>query len=226
MEIKGDRRGLRLIAEGFESDAALIDDLRRTLHDRAAFLGRAELLVEVDRLPLTGGLFQQIADVFQDFPNLQLRGVHQRDASNGLIPWDGREKAGERLNAPPKVVRQTLRSGQRLVHAGDVIIVGDVNPGATVIAGGDVMVFGWLRGIVHAGQPDDVSRGVFALRFDPAQIRIGPILAIGDSESRGEPEQAVVEEGQVVVRPWTDVRLPDIVTHAPTAWRSSTATPS
>ena len=49
------------------------------------------------------------------------------------------------------LVHRTLRSGQALHHAGHVTLIGDVNPGAEIIAGGDIVVWGKLRGIAHAG---------------------------------------------------------------------------
>ncbi len=224
MEIKGDRRGLRLIAKHFSSSDQLVEDLRRTLAEKQSFLGSASLLVEVSGPALTADLFAQISAVFADFPKLSLRGIQQGDAP-GLLSLEQRPQD---MVAPPKVVRQTIRSGQRLSHAGDLIIVGDVNPGATVTAGGDVMVFGWLRGTVYAGQPEDAGRVIYALRFDPAQVRIGDRLALGNPEGSGNPEKALVENGELVVKPWHDVRLPEAITQDRGSWsgRFSSATNS
>jgi septum site-determining protein MinC len=224
MEIKGDRRGLRLIARQFSSNEEFISDLRQTLAEKEQFLGQAALLIEVPAVALTPELFAQISDAFRDFPNLTLRGVQQTETS-GVVTLDQRSVE---LTAPPKVVRQTLRSGQRLSHPGDLIIIGDVNPGATVTAGGDVMIFGWLRGTVYAGQPDDSSRIIYALRFDPSQVRIAQIMALGNPDGSGNPEKALIEEGALVVKPWHDIRLPEAVTHERNPWfdRFSSATPS
>ena len=48
-------------------------------------------------------------------------------------------------------VKRTVRSGVRLEYEGNVVVLGDVNPGAEVVAGGSVVVWGRLRGVVHAG---------------------------------------------------------------------------
>jgi septum site-determining protein MinC len=53
------------------------------------------------------------------------------------------------------LVRRTLRSGFSLKHPGHIIVIGDVNPGAEIVAGGDVLVWGHLRGLVHAGAEGD-----------------------------------------------------------------------
>lgn len=224
MEIKGDRRGLRLIAKRFLSHDAFMADLKTTLRENEGFFGRTSLLIEVPDTELTPELFADISAVFRDFPGLTLRGIQQGETASLLAM----EQRPSEAAAPPKVVRHTIRSGQRLSHPGDLIIVGDVNPGATVTAGGDVMVFGWLRGTVYAGQPDDASRIVYALRFDASQVRIGETLALGNPEGSGTPEKAHIEEGQLVVQPWHDVRLPDAITQDRSAWsdRFSSATNS
>lgn len=224
MEFKGDRRGIRVIVKDFLSDEAFIDELRTHLKNKATFLGQASLLIELPEAMLTPALFEQLTVVFSEFPGLTLRGI-QQGPSTGLLALEQRSPD---LLAPPKVVRHTIRSGQRLAHPGDLIIVGDVNPGAAVMAGGDIMVFGWLRGTAYAGQPDDATRVIYALRFDPSQVRIADHLVLGNSEGSGNPEKAVIENGQVLVKPWTDVRLPEAITRDRVNWsdRFSSATPS
>ncbi|MBI4770229.1 MAG: septum site-determining protein MinC, partial [Chloroflexi bacterium] len=53
------------------------------------------------------------------------------------------------------LVRRTLRSGRSVRHPGHVVIIGDVNPGAEIVAGGDIVVWGRLRGVVQAGAGGD-----------------------------------------------------------------------
>lgn len=225
MEIKGDRRGLRLIAKHFSSQEEFVRELTATLKNKVDFLGQASLLIEVPKDALTPQLFEHISETFRAFPALSLRGIQETESQGVIAPLTERPPE---LVAPPKVVRHTIRSGQRLSHPGDLIIVGDVNPGATVTAGGDVMVFGWLRGTVYAGQPDDPTRVVYALRFDPSQVRIASILALGNSDGSGNPEKSLIENGQLVVQPWHDVRLPEAITQERGTWqeRFSSATPS
>lgn len=225
MEIKGDRRGLRLIAKDFSSYEEFVRELRATLKEKADFLGPASLLLEVPEHALTSELFEHVTEVFHEFPQLSLRGIQQGESMGVIAPMV--ERSAD-LVAPPKVIRHTIRSGQRVSHPGDLIIVGDVNPGATVTAGGDVMIFGWLRGTVYAGQPDDGSRVIYALRFDPSQVRIASVLALGNSEGSGNPEKALIENGELVVKPWNDVRLPEAITQDRGSWqeRFSSATPS
>ena len=101
------------------------------------------------------------------------------------------------------LVRRTLRSGFSLQHIGHVIVIGDVNPGSEVVAGGDVVVWGRLRGMVHAGAQGDEAAVVCALDLSPTQLRIsGQIAVTPKRRGRTQPEMAHLVDGQVVAEPW------------------------
>ena len=107
-------------------------------------------------------------------------------------------------------LRRTLRSGQSIQHDGDVCIIGDVNPGAEVLAGGDVVVWGSLRGLVHAGAGGNTEAVICALQLAPTQLRIADTRSRGPepgSAAAGQsPEMARSVEGRIVVEPWTGPR--------------------
>jgi septum site-determining protein MinC len=100
------------------------------------------------------------------------------------------------------LVKGPLRSGQR-VHAEDNLLVfGDVNPGAELIAGGDIMVMGVLRGVAHAGVPDNIAAIITALSLKPTQLRIGHFISRSpefQEKHDSGPEIARVDAEQIVV---------------------------
>lgn len=101
-------------------------------------------------------------------------------------------------------VKRTLRSGATVQFEGDVIVYGDLNPGAQVIAAGNVIVLGALKGMVHAGASGDEAAFIMALDLKPTQLRIGRKIAIAPTH-RGEgwqPELANVVDGQIVIEPY------------------------
>jgi septum site-determining protein MinC len=109
-------------------------------------------------------------------------------------------------------VSHTIRSGQRVVHEGHLIICGDVNAGAEVMAGGDILVFGTLRGLAHAGCYGDETARIVAGSLRPPQLRIAGKIARSPEEavkpSGGSagmaarvPEVARVENGEIQVFP-------------------------
>jgi len=103
------------------------------------------------------------------------------------------------------MIRRTLRSGQKIHHDGPVVVYGDVNDGAEIIAAGDILIFGKLRGVVHAGAGGDDYATIGALALTPPQIRIGGHIARSPEGKKGKsrgPEMASVRSGQIVIEPW------------------------
>jgi septum site-determining protein MinC len=106
------------------------------------------------------------------------------------------------------VVRRTLRSGQVIHHPGHIVVIGDVNPGGEIRAGGDVIVWGRLRGTVHAGIGDEGlgdEAVVCALQLSPALLHIGNHITrspAGGTDQEIVPETASVQDGQIVAEPW------------------------
>lgn len=106
------------------------------------------------------------------------------------------------LHAKCIFVSHTLRSGQRVDCEGDVVVLGDVNDGAEVIAGGSIAVMGTLRGLAHAGAMGRSDVVVAANCLVPKQLRISGRIAVFPAEQRGaEPEIAGYEDGSIVIRP-------------------------
>lgn len=75
-----------------------------------------------------------------------------------------------------KIHRGSLRSGQRIEYEGTLIVLGDVNDGAEVIAGDNVVVVGNLRGLAHAGAKGNKQAIIAAHRIDTHQLRIANII--------------------------------------------------
>ncbi len=101
------------------------------------------------------------------------------------------------------LVERTLRSGNVIRHPGHVIVMGDVNPGAEIVAGGHVIVWGRLRGTVHAGAAGAARALVAALELSPTQLRIaGKVSVSPDRKAKARPELARLQDGQVIAELW------------------------
>lgn len=102
-------------------------------------------------------------------------------------------------------VKRTLRSGATIHGSSDVVILGDVNAGAEVTAAGDIIVWGVLRGTVHAGSTGDDTSRICALRLQPTQLRIGSYVARppdGKQAAAEGPQSAYIQDAMIVVEPW------------------------
>ena len=112
-----------------------------------------------------------------------------------------------------QTVHRTLRSGSVTRSRGDLLIVGDVNPGAQIHAGGSIIVLGALKGEAHAGQRGANDAFIFALTMSATSLRIGEQLARPtdtppslDPNALG-PQVATVERNQILIQPYRG-RLP------------------
>ena len=77
----------------------------------------------------------------------------------------------------PLYLQMTVRSGLEIRHSGTVVILGDLNPGGVVVASGDILVWGRLRGIAHAGASSNSQCLIMALQMEPTQLRIADFVA-------------------------------------------------
>jgi septum site-determining protein MinC len=227
INIKGIREGLLMTTNGIRSLPKLLELLTAELAAKAQFLEGSRVALQVGVRPLHKQDLQQLQKLFQQH-SLELWAVLSDDKATRAA---ARELAiGTRLSgsetdldgnvrpehaAPPPaqnngpyptglVLRETLRSGRSVQHEGDVIVIGDVNPGAEIIAGGDVIVWGRLRGLVHAGAMGDEQAVICALDLSPTQLRIATKIAISPAEKRRNPvpEQAAIRDKEIVAERW------------------------
>ncbi len=217
VQIKGIREGLLVtLGEGEwrERQAALL----RHLDEKQEFLRGARLALSIGSQPLKaaelGRLRDEISErgltlwaVLSDSPKTQETARNLGLATRISKPRAGRsiKRLETRFQAGEEtlLVQRTLRSGYRLENEGNVVILGDVNPGAEVIAGGHVIVWGRLRGMVHAGAQGREDAVVCALDLSPTQLRIAGKIAL-PPKRRGKPgpEMAHLVDGAVVAESW------------------------
>jgi septum site-determining protein MinC len=101
-------------------------------------------------------------------------------------------------------INRTLRSGTRIEFAGTAVVLGDVNPGAELVVHGNVIIWGRLRGAVHAGCAGNDSAVVCALELSPMRLEIaGHVLELPASREIGKPEVALMRDGNLVLEAWS-----------------------
>jgi septum site-determining protein MinC len=129
----------------------------------------------------------------------------------GLATRVSRPRPEEQRAIPPQNISdetalflsKTLRSGTRVEFGGHVVVLGDVNPGAEIVADGSVIVWGKLRGAVAAGVKGNESAVVCALDLFPMRLQLGTqTLEASDREESDVPEIAVLREGTIVIEYW------------------------
>ncbi len=108
-----------------------------------------------------------------------------------------------------KFYKKTLRSGQLLESEGNVVIIGDVNPGAEVEAAGNIFVMGTVKGMVHAGKDGNNEAVVVALNLSPTQLRIGELITRppeGVQKNYLSPEMAYIKDDKIFIEEFLQKR--------------------
>lgn len=101
-------------------------------------------------------------------------------------------------------INKTLRSGTRVEYPGHIVVMGDVNPGAEIVAEGNVIVWGRVRGMIHAGAKGDRSAFICALDLSANQLRIADeVSAMLKPQKDPKPEIASINsEGRLQAELW------------------------
>jgi len=221
VQIKGIREGLLVIVgdgDWEEVRVSLLDELDR----QASFLKGARVALDVGSHALKAvdlgalrnalserevSLWAVMSSSLTTEKTAQALGLATRLSKPRLEhesrPLDTSVQSGEKA----VLVHRTLRSGYSLQFAGHVVVIGDINPGAEVIASGDVLVWGRLRGMVHAGAEGNEDAIVCALDLIPTQLRIaGQIAITPQRRGKPQPEMARLKDGQVVAEAWNPKR--------------------
>lgn len=226
IRIKGIPDGLLILL----GDAAL-DQVRQQLIDeltrKQQFLQGSQVVLQVGSRPLLPAELADIQTIFEEHAltlwtvladteptreaarklglATRLPGSHT-DLNGNALPVPETAVPGENGSSMPAglLLKETLRSGRSVYHEGHVIIIGDVNPGAEIVATRDVIVWGRLRGLVHAGATGDETAVICALELNPTQLRIASKIAIPPDENQAKPvpERAAIRNGQIVAQPW------------------------
>lgn len=178
---------------------------------------RGGILLSLDKEDTLENLEAVWADYAELFTNKVVLELTER------LPWSVIQGVADKITEnggevtelrPPNVVVQskgetviiarTIRSGGLVESTGSVIVLGDVNSGAEIIAEDDIIVIGTLRGIAHAGAGGNEHAFIWARRLLSPQLRIGSALAQsgeGDAKPNG-PEVAHLRDGKIVLRAW------------------------
>lgn len=101
-------------------------------------------------------------------------------------------------------INKTIRSGTRIEYPGNIVVFGDVNPGAEVVAEGSVIVWGRVRGMIHAGVRGDRAAFICALDLSATQLRIADeVSAVLKPQKDPKPEIASINnEGRLQAEVW------------------------
>ncbi len=222
VSIKGGKEGLRVQLDEQADWQAVLRALRTHLEQGGnTFFAGARLQIDVGDRELDEPQLTEILGLMaQHGVQPEALAATTRTSRNAARAAGLRARVGipEEAAAPPilpeseaMLISRTVRSGQVVRHQGHITLVGDLNPGAEIIAGGSVVVWGRLRGMVHAGALGDGNAVICALELRPTQLRIGNLIARTPEETDRRatlPEVARIDHDQerIIVEAWEHYR--------------------
>ena len=209
VKFKGSRSGLVLVLDTTADFAAIEQDIRTKLESGSNFFRRGTViqilpgvLNEEDTAKLMK-LFHQYGVIFRIADNEPAAAEAVAETAAEPQQPITAAAADTGLTQNMTVVNRTVRSGQEVTSQGAVLICGNVNPGAEIVAGGSIDIRGTCRGIVHAGAYGDTSAFVIADHLMPVQIRIAGLIAQAPDqiEKPDCAERASIKDGQIIIEP-------------------------
>jgi septum site-determining protein MinC len=167
-------------------------------------------LIPVTRKESTQELLAPTQPTQTPLPTATVQLVREESPVQREVQGDAGNVRDAKKSTDTLFLRRTIRSGQAIHHDSTVVVLGDVNPGAEIVAGGDIIVWGVLRGMVHAGYPDNEQALVCALQLSPVQLRVARLLSRPPDgmDVQQLPEVAAIRNGRIVVETWLNGRPP------------------
>jgi len=226
---QGTKSGLVIAVDDSIPFAQMIRALKKKLTDSGYFFVDASVTLSLNNRLVTQKELQQLKGIIEEQHGLRVDGIKSSkpeslevaqelkltaiQSSNGAPekqktqpPKPEPSQSTQNISGglPTEFLRRTVRSGQLHECVGNLVVLGDVNPGAELVAGGDILVFGTLRGQAHAGATGKKDALIVALNLHPTQLRIADRVARANADSRTNhgPECAFIEKDYIVIDKW------------------------
>lgn len=202
--VKGNQEGVIIHLDAKSGFSALKDQLKARIKNLDHALMGADVTINIGSKLLTRNEIEEMREILES-RGLNLVQVSGRDyQSNDPQTTGNEEEPLTRLTSGRTLfITRHLRSGQRVSYAGNVVVLGDVNPGAEIIATGHILVMGTLRGLAHAGCKGDERAIVTALKLSPTQLRIASHITHAPEnplQINGlQPEVALFKDNRVTI---------------------------
>jgi septum site-determining protein MinC len=221
VSFKATNDGLVLIMREEDDFDTVYDQVAKKLETSGRFFKGASLSIKYRGRKLESWQEQKISELISEKAGAEVESFEE-DTS---VPVNEPEVAAKSWEKPKikllyfngldegmaKFHKGTVRSGQLVSFEGNIVIIGDVNPGGEVVATGNVIVMGSIRGMVHAGADGNREAVVVALSLQPTQLRIADIISrppdVSDAKEARQglvPEMAFVKDGLVYIESLLD----------------------
>ncbi|HHY13505.1 MAG TPA: septum site-determining protein MinC [Thermoanaerobacterales bacterium] len=198
--LKGTKDGLLITSQNIKDISEFEKKLSERFKKSKDFFVGADVIIDLGEMEFSIEDKQKIIEIIEKDHFMNLKEIRNYNCRQRFLKKEPSIPATNTF-----FVKKTLRSGQKINYDGNIVILGDVNPGAEIIATGDIFVFGVLRGIAHAGATGDNKAVVTAFRLQPTQLRIANKISRapdGMVFTPSFPEVAFVKDERIYIEPY------------------------
>jgi len=203
--VKGNQDSMVIQLDSKAGFAALKEQLKGRIKSLDHALMGAEVTINIGSKLLTHNEIDEMREILEarGFNLVQVISKEHHIEVQPPHPGVEEEPLTRLTSGRTLFITRHLRSGQRVSYAGNVVVLGDVNPGAEIVATGHIMVMGTLRGLAHAGCKGDERAIVTALKLSPTQLRIATHITHAPENQNPvsvlQPEVALFKDNRVVI---------------------------
>ncbi len=202
--IKGTTYGFSVYIDEQAEFQTVTEELKEKFRESAKFFGNAKMAISFEGKRLTDEEQRELLDVIAQHSDVHIVCVIEKNSETEELHRRSLEERLQELDSSNgQFYKGNLRSGQVLDTETSIIIVGDVNQGATVTSKGNIIVLGALYGNVYAGAGGNENAFVLALELDPVQIRIADTIARAPDKvgkMRWKREKEKIKEPKIAFR--------------------------
>lgn len=210
---KGYRNGITLILNDSEPDFRKILNELKTKLTHLNFFKDAVVNIDIGkRKDLSYEQLTSLEEILSA-KNIQVKNVvlnSKKPENPKKLPTQSTQST-QQTTHNTLMVNKTIRSGQCLYYPGNIVLIGDVHPGGEVIAQENVIVWGTIKGVVHAGSSGNKDAFIIALQLVPTQLRIAQYVACAPEHERYydlscKPEIAYLQDKIIVIEDYSTTK--------------------
>lgn len=197
--IKGNKDGILIYVNSNDYEEVKKELVSKIENAKDFFTGSKIMLVD-EKFKLSNDCYNDLQNTLKEMFNITINLFENENSEKNEKVFSGI------YEGKTKFIKSTVRSGQKIVYNGNIVVIGDINSGAEVIASGNIIVLGVLRGIAQAGDNGNRRAFVAAYKLQPEQLRIADVIGRAPDhrtkESLNVPELAKVKGDMILIEPY------------------------
>ena len=209
VSIKGTKNGLLIFWDPSSEYENIKQTLTQKLDSAKGFFKGAKFILDQSKQPhkITDEQKSELEEICQQFgliPNPSLENIHnipvEKIISTAQLSKHSKTEPINSPGEPTLFVQKNLRSGQKVIYPGHIVILGNVNRGAEIVAVGNIVILGSCFGNIHAGYPKNQNAKVIATFLSASHLNIAEhTFQLPSDRVPTNPEIAFIKNEEIII---------------------------